>query len=494
MKRILPLILALLFILCGCSEDPKPTEPTKVQTEDSVPDRPTAAPTQPTEAPTPLSEHSDFELIEATVKSDVCSHRTVPSYEVRKFTDQEWVLYMMENCDAFRELMFRDTALESLEHYAPVLFARYCESHPHNASGLFDLVVYLIPEIEDFIIHVGRFRVNEAVQSSYASFLSAMMNEDSSAVMKHMHFEDDASAEAFQSEYCPLTEATVLIWDCVNYDERSIYLYAVTTFVRTEQKPEGYNVTHFVARFDHQYLVMPDLDQIPVSLKEDADLSEYIDLSRCSDYELMELTIKEFAVGSRYIFSYRYTNQEWVQYIMEQCKPFEELMSRDTSVDSLKKDAVALVEKYREKKPQNASGFAELVTILIPEMEGAADGFVLPANPVEMNWVVPEAYNTFLRAAMSGAVPLRYMHFEDEAAEAAFSESFSAYTDATVILWRLMRDTLFGVDVCICTEENPEGQEVTHFIGCIDDQWLVMLNVDQIPAELKEGLDLSKYE
>lgn len=589
MKRLLLLFLALLLILCGCSEDQKPTEPTKLtQNEDSAPEMPTAAPTQPTEAPTPLSEYSDFELIEATVKSSACAFRYAPSYEVHNYTDQEWAIYMMENCKPFQELMFRDTALESLELYAPVMIARYVEAYPNNASGLLDLVAYLIPEMEDFLFRVGYFQVDEAVQTSYASFLSAAMSEDPSVLMEHMHFEDDASAVAFQETFSPLTEAEVLRWDYLNEDENN-YLYAVTTFVRSEQVSQGQNVIHFVARFDHEYLVMPDLGQIPAGLKEDADLSEYIDwsvysdeslmeetlksytithrtgnsyyaddpkwleymvdvcepfeelMSRetalssleqyapalverykgaeaekalafadlvvilipemsaelYSDYELMEQTLQDDVVTWRWAISIPLTNQEWVQYMKENCIPFRRLMERDTALESLRKDAVSLVEKYREEKPLNAVCFAELATILVPELEGSTEWFVLPEDPtlVEINWIVPETYNTYIRAAMSGAVPLRYMHFENEAAEAAFSESFSTYTDAiTEGFWKPLSETLYAANVLVCTEQNPEGQEVTHFVGCIDDQWLVMLSVDQIPAELKDDLDLSEYE
>lgn len=226
----------------------------------------------------------------------------------------------------------------------------------------------------------------------------------------------------------------------------------------------------------------------PISAPTEADTTA-TDLSGYTDLELMEQTLLSQVCASLPTSSYWYTDDEWVAHVKKNCPEFRELMSRGTAVDAFRANAAGLIEQYRQEKPLHIVGFECLTTALLPELEGT-----LNPDPVEPNWLASEAYSNFLRIAIGGSVPLRYMHFEDEAAEKAYSDGFVPYIDASEFCWRQFSDTLYAVTARVFMDKDSLGLEVTHFVGCIGDRWLVMLSADQIPAELKHGLDLSECE
>lgn len=491
MKRFLALILALMLVLSACGDKSKPTEPTDgTGYEDPGPDQPIEDPIMPT---VPLSEHSDLALITKTLISAVCAEAYSGSFI---YGSQEWVIYMMEQCEPFKELMFRETALESLSHYVPSLIAFYQETYPKNVYGLTSLCAYLIPEYKLFFDCVGYsysgavvYEVCEEVQAAYMAYLDSLKSPTSQQAMELMHFEDDVAAQAFAEAYLPATAAIVLNWDVANEDDSNPLIYVMTAFVCTEQAPEGEFLTQFVAKMDGQYRIMTDITQVPADLRKAVRIPDYLpfDWYGFTDHELMEQTILGDAIGSLIYSSVSYEGDALVEYMSENCSAFRALLERDTGLDSLREGAVALVEAHRDE--WGAPFFARLALALFPELEGAGEEFV---TSQEIDWVISEAYHNFLRAAMGGQAPLRYMHFEDADAEAEFAENFSTYTEASAT-WTCLSEYLYVFEMFICTEQDPVGVNATYFLGRIDDCWLVMVSVDQIPEALKADLDLSKY-
>ena len=493
-KRFLSLVLSIMLILSACGEKPKPSEPTgATKNNEVIPDQPIDNWLEPT---VPLCDRSDLELIEETVISDLCSEGYTGSF---MYGSREWVIYMMERCDPFRELMFRETLQESLRHYVPWMIACYQEGWPRNVYGLTSLCAYLIPEVKEYFDYIVyshsnnvTYTVSEEVQNAYNAYLDALTDPTSDHAMDQMHFEDDSAAKSFAESYVPAEVTMVLSWDVANEDDSTPLIYVMSAFALTKQAPEGEFLTHFMAKMDDEYRIMTDITQVPTDLRRIVSIPNYLpfDWTGFTDYELMEQTFLSNVLGSLLHSSVSYYGDELVQYVTEKCAAFRALMERDTALDSLRRDAVRLVEQYSEEMPFHADYFGRLAVALLPELEGAGEHFT---TPTRMNWVAMEVYQNFTRAAMGGKVALRYMHFEDAAAEAAFAENFSAYDEVNAA-WFPLSDRLYAAEVTITTKANPEGEKTTHFVGCIDDQWLVMISVDQIPAELKDGVDLSRYE
>ena len=225
----------------------------------------------------------------------------------------------------------------------------------------------------------------------------------------------------------------------------------------------------------------------PISAPTEADTTA-TDLSGYTDLELMEQTLLSQVCASLPTSSYWYTDDEWVAHVKKNCPEFRELMSRGTAVDAFRANAAGLIEQYRQEKPLHIVGFECLTTALLPELEGT-----LNPDPVEPNWLASEAYSNFLRASSRQVAPLRYMHFEDEAAEKRFADSFDSYAHAEPVGWNRLSDQLYAVMIRFGAVTDSSTRVMTHFVGCIDDRWLVMIHANQIPPELKEGLDFTDY-
>lgn len=147
-RRILSALLTLtLLALCDCGEESVPMAPTDPGITQSMEFQPTDPPaTVPTEQRTDWSGYSDYELMEMTLKSDANAYKSLSSYVFGR----EWLLYMMEYCEPFKELMFRETALQSLEEHALELLTQYKdEVAGMRAMNFAELVVMLLPEMQE---------------------------------------------------------------------------------------------------------------------------------------------------------------------------------------------------------------------------------------------------------------------------------------------------------------------------------------------------------
>lgn len=155
MRRMLIALLTLsVLALCGCAEEPVPTGSTEPSTTQSMEVQPTPPASEPTEGQTDWSQYSDYELMEMTLKSDANAYR---SFSPIYMLDREWLLYMMEYCEPFKELMFRETALESMEMYTADLLVRYKdEKSGMLALSFAELIGMLLPELEEEFFEVLR--------------------------------------------------------------------------------------------------------------------------------------------------------------------------------------------------------------------------------------------------------------------------------------------------------------------------------------------------
>lgn len=113
-----------------------------------------------------------------------------------------------------------------------------------------------------------------------------------------------------------------------------------------------------------------------------------------------------------------------------------------------------------------------------------------PLSPEQQFYV---DYINYAKEDQAGA-NVFYVHFEDEQYRAMAYEDMNLVTDYEIYEWIQLSETLWVVDVKICSQLLPEGVRVFNFVGHIDGELRVMQNVAQIPVGLKGDLDLTAYE
>lgn len=88
-----------------------------------------------------------------------------------------------------------------------------------------------------------------------------------------------------------------------------------------------------------------------------------------------------------------------------------------------------------------------------------------------------------------------YLHFENPIAQelALLSVSQKLYS-YEILDSKKLSDSLWVFKASMVSDPHRTSQIVHNFVGYIDGQMYVMLNVDEIPSHLKESLDLSTYE
>ena len=105
-------------------------------------------------------------------------------------------------------------------------------------------------------------------------------------------------------------------------------------------------------------------------------------------------------------------------------------------------------------------------------------------------------YVDYLNYAMKNQADANkvYAHFEDEIYQEMAYADTNLVTGYEIYEWIQPSETLWIVDVKICSQLLPEGVRVYNFVGYIDGELRVMQNVTQIPDELKGNLDLEAYK
>ena len=136
MKRVLFVLLSvLLIVLCGCEQESSTNNPTQTTPSSNI-----EYPTNPFDK-TGWSEYSDYELMEMTMESDQNEFRQLCAVWM---TAEEWREYILENCEPFRALMLRDTALKSLEEHTVSVVEQYKDEFGGMPAENFVLLVQTV--------------------------------------------------------------------------------------------------------------------------------------------------------------------------------------------------------------------------------------------------------------------------------------------------------------------------------------------------------------
>lgn len=109
--------------------------------------------------------------------------------------------------------------------------------------------------------------------------------------------------------------------------------------------------------------------------------------------------------------------------------------------------------------------------------------------------MVEQRYVAYLEATKTDyQTAVEYTHFENIELKNVMADQILYTTEYDVVEWKQLTDKLWVVKSIIANNLYPSGAEVNHFVGSIDGQYYVMLNVDEIPAELKAELSLEEYK
>lgn len=89
----------------------------------------------------------------------------------------------------------------------------------------------------------------------------------------------------------------------------------------------------------------------------------------------------------------------------------------------------------------------------------------------------------------------KYGYFLDDASRTKALESYNYTADYEILEWRQLSDQLWVVIVELRTYSNNFNlYGALNFVALIDGEYKVINNIRGIPENLKEGVDLTKYE
>lgn len=142
MKKIIcvVLLLSLALTLFACGKEEENTAPTTEPSESIAPSG-SIDPSQP--ADSGLAALTNRELIGKMIESGKLE---TPLVSAVAHTDEYWMLWLVQNCDPFRELLSRETGLESLKTMGLDVAAEYEDSIvPYIAMSAHNVENYLFP-------------------------------------------------------------------------------------------------------------------------------------------------------------------------------------------------------------------------------------------------------------------------------------------------------------------------------------------------------------
>ena len=105
-------------------------------------------------------------------------------------------------------------------------------------------------------------------------------------------------------------------------------------------------------------------------------------------------------------------------------------------------------------------------------------------------------YTEYVEAVKKDRVSatIQYVHFEDKRMEAAFTQSSNNTLYLTDILsMEQLSDNLWVLEIYYESVAVPSGNTAYHFVGKIDGERKVMRNWENVPAELAQDIDFTKY-
>lgn len=140
MKKLLSLILVLCMTLAlvACGKDEENKAPTTEPGESIAPSE-SVEPSQPVDSG--LAALSDRELIGKIIESGKLE---TPSISAVHQSDEDWLLWLEQNCGAFRELLSRESGLESLRVLGAEVAAEY-EDHMFCSLSANRMKDWLLP-------------------------------------------------------------------------------------------------------------------------------------------------------------------------------------------------------------------------------------------------------------------------------------------------------------------------------------------------------------
>ena len=86
-----------------------------------------------------------------------------------------------------------------------------------------------------------------------------------------------------------------------------------------------------------------------------------------------------------------------------------------------------------------------------------------------------------------------YTHFEQDSLREDLEGGYDPITGYEILEVKKLNDQLWVIHVSSTTVYEPEWYDYHNFVGLIDGKLYVMINQFNVPAVLKEGLDLSEY-
>lgn len=113
--------------------------------------------------------------------------------------------------------------------------------------------------------------VPDEVKQLYIDYMETIKSDYEKAVNEYCYFEVPIIEELTKQSTEYITEYEILSWQ-----KLSDHLWVVNTFFKTEYIPNGETMFNFIGVIEGKYYVMLNAYQVPVQLRENIDLSQYI--------------------------------------------------------------------------------------------------------------------------------------------------------------------------------------------------------------------------
>ena len=104
-------------------------------------------------------------------------------------------------------------------------------------------------------------------------------------------------------------------------------------------------------------------------------------------------------------------------------------------------------------------------------------------------------YNQFIEAFSEGTFDdiKPFLHFEIEEYQQLMEHYFSNIRNVQLESWERINDDLWVANTYVETDTEPEGNLTHYFVGKVDGEMRIMIGVFQVPDELADGEDLSRF-
>lgn len=114
----------------------------------------------------------------------------------------------------------------------------------------------------------------QCAEEYFVSYMEACKTEESADTIKYIHFEKDDNRQAYidSGEYSMIDEYEIESIEQINDN-----LFAITFTASTQMQPDiSRTYFNFVGNIDNQIYVMTGVNEIPESISENLDKSEFV--------------------------------------------------------------------------------------------------------------------------------------------------------------------------------------------------------------------------